>query len=172
MLEIDLELPQIPQVLRANGGLRALTPDEENILYTWGELVLAYIVDRWPVRTGTSQDAFSMSVLADPQTGYGVKIENSTDYAEYIRAPGASAGNFLWVSLFQAAWDTYKGQAMSELTAAIEATHRATISYQTQQAPNRPGGRGRGTRRNQAAQTGLQTAFQNTVTRLLNGLGV
>ena len=127
MLEIDLILPQVPGILQANGGLRALLPNEEDILYDYGRRVVDYIQAQWPVATGTSYDAWSFSTLADPGAGFGILVENSTDYAEYVHPRGGSANNPLWVGLLQDAWDQYKAAALADLTVAIQGNAPAQV---------------------------------------------
>lgn len=113
---------EIPAYLAAHGGSRALTPDEESVLYLAGERLLALIVDSWPVDTGTSQDAFSFYVSADPAQGFGVVVENPMFYAEYVHLKDTPPTPELWKTLFPAAWAQVKPGMLRALFAEIDRT--------------------------------------------------
>lgn len=113
---------EIPPYLAAHGGVRALTPDEEGVLYLYGEELRSYIVQAWPVDTGTSQDAFSFYTSADPAQGFGIVVENPMFYAEYVHRAGTAPEPPLWRTLLPEAWATVKGPMLKALFAEIDAT--------------------------------------------------
>lgn len=122
-IEVKFLPAEIPPYLRArHGSLRALTPDEEDVLYVYGEQLRSYIVDAWPVDTGTSQDAFSFYTVADPGSGYGVVIENPMYYAEYVHRSGTAPEPPLFETLFPEAWRAVKPLLLAALFTAIDAT--------------------------------------------------
>lgn len=129
-LEVKFYPSEIPPFLAAHGGLRALVPDEEAILYGYGEELLRGIVTAWPVDTGTSQDAFSFYTSADPGEGFGIVVENPMYYAEYVHLKGADPDVGLWKSLFPDVWRSIKPRLLADLFAAIRATEHARATLE------------------------------------------
>lgn len=121
-LEVRFFPSEIPPYLAAHGGLRALTPDEEGVLYLFGEELLRYIVEAWPVDTGTSQDAFSFYTSADPGQGFGIVVENPMFYVQYVHRAGEDPDSPLWRTLFPEAWASVKPGLLKALFAEIDKT--------------------------------------------------
>lgn len=121
-LEVKFFPSEIPPYLAAHGGLRALTPDEEGVLYLFGEELVRYIVTAWPVDTGTSQDAFSFYTSGDPGQGFGIVVENPMFYAQYVHLKGEDPDAPLWRTLFPEAWASVKPALLKSLFAEIDAT--------------------------------------------------
>ena len=124
-LEVRFYPTEIAAFLGAHGGLRALTPGEESVLYEYGEELLRGIVSAWPVDTGTSQDAFSFYTSGDPGEGFGIVVENPMYYAEYVHLAGTMPEPPLWRTLFPAVWAPIKPRLLADLFAAIRATEHA-----------------------------------------------
>ena len=130
-VEAKLRLPAIESaVLRAHGSQRALTPDEEDVLNQYGELILAYIEAGWPVDTGTSQD--SWTIHADVSPGeYGYTVANEMYYASFVHRKGeGSPEDGLWRHLIPEAFDAYKAALIADLQRVIVATE-ARMARQT-----------------------------------------
>lgn len=127
-LEVKFYPTEIAPYLVAHGGLRALVPDEEAIVYGYGEELLRGIVSSWPVDTGTSQDAFSFYTSGDPGEGFGIVVENPMYYAEYVHLAGTAPEPPLWRTLFPAVWAPIKPRLLAELFAAIRSTERERAS--------------------------------------------
>jgi hypothetical protein len=127
-LEVKFFPSEIPPYLAAHGGSRALTPDEESVLYVFGEELVRYIVTAWPVDTGTSQDAFSFYVSADPAQGFGIVVENPMFYVQYVHRAGEDPESPLWRSLFPEAWAAIKPNMLRALFAEIDATEAARVA--------------------------------------------
>jgi|694.fasta_scaffold02225_41 hypothetical protein len=133
-LEVKFFPSEIPPYLAAHGGLRALTPDEESIVYLFGEDLVRYIVQAWPVDTGTSQDAFSFYVSGDPAQGFGIVVENPMYYAQYVHLKGADPDAPLWRTLFPEAWASVKPGLLRALFAEIDATEAARAAGEAAKA--------------------------------------
>lgn len=130
-LEVKFFPSEIPPYLERRGGLRALTPDEEGVLYAYGEDLLRYIVEAWPVDTGTSQDAFSFYTAGDPGQGFGIVVENPMFYAQYVHMAGEDPDSPLWRSLFPEAWASVKPGLLRDLFAEIDATEAERARVET-----------------------------------------
>jgi hypothetical protein len=129
-LEVKFFPAEIAPYLAAHGGSRALTPDEEGVLYLYGEQLLDLIVTQWPVDTGTSQDAFSFYTSADPGQGFGIVVENPMYYAQYVHRAGTPAEPPLWRTLFPQVWATIKPQLLKALFAEIDKTEAARAALE------------------------------------------
>lgn len=140
-LEVKFFPSEIPPYLAAHGGLRALTPDEEGVLYLFGEELVRYIVTAWPVDTGTSQDAFSFYTSGDPGQGFGIVVENPMFYAQYVHLKGADPDAPLWRTLFPEAWAAIKPGLLRALFAEIDATESARVASEAAKVAKGSGAR-------------------------------
>ena len=121
--------------------MRALTPDEEGVLYLFGEELVAYIVQAWPVDTGTSQDAFSFYTSGDPAQGFGIVVENPMYYAQYVFLKGEDPDSPLWRTLFPEAWASIKPRLLRALFAEIDATEAARVASEGEKVAKGTGAR-------------------------------
>lgn len=125
-IEVTMPLPMVDAyLLRKHGSPRSLTAEESDILWEYGADMERYVVDRWPVDTGTSRDMFSFTVSGQPGT-ISITFANPMFYAEYVHLAGspsiAEGGTPLYAELFPEARDVYRDRLVQELEAAIDQT--------------------------------------------------
>lgn len=130
-LEVQWRLPAVDAyLLAAHGSPRSLTSEEGDVLFEYATEVEAYVVDRWPVDTGTSRDSFSFTLSTQPGD-ISVLFENPMYYAEYVTLKGTTpvsqGGVPLYAELFPAALGIYRDAAIRALCDAIDRTE-ATIA--------------------------------------------
>ena len=124
-VEANFAFPVIEALIVAqHGEPRALTGDELLILDAGGESMVTFIRDRWPVDTGSSQDAWMAHTSSSPGT-IGIQITNDLDYAEWVHPTGTAAGDWYWQSLVTQAWTTVKPGLIADLSGQIIATEQA-----------------------------------------------
>lgn len=132
---MDLRLPAIESyVVELHGRPRALTPDEEDVLNKYGILILEYIVERWPVDTGTSADAWNVVSSVSPGE-YGYLVENPMYYVQFVHRRGTAAEPPLWETLIPEAWGAYKADLQTELRQAIQATEARIAGQRATETP-------------------------------------
>ena len=126
-VDVTIALPSIEAlVLQLHGRSRALTPDEADVVDTYAGEVRDYVVDRWPVDTGTSADAWQYEVSGSPGT-YGFTISNDIDYVEWVHLAGTPPGGDLWEALIGQGWALVRASLLVDLEVAVRATEaRAT----------------------------------------------
>lgn len=125
-IEVLWNLPAVDAyLLAAHGGARSLTAEEGDVLYEYAAEVERYVVDRWPVDTGTSRDSFSFTISTQPGA-ISALFENPMYYAEYVTnkgtTPVSQGGTPLYAELFPEALNVYRDEAIRALMAAIDAT--------------------------------------------------
>ena len=134
---VDIRLRTIEDyITKKNGGRpRPTTPDEEDVVYRWTALMLAYIRNKWPVDTGTSRDRWS--IIFDGSPGrMALFIENPMYYAEYVHVAGTPPDPPLWETLIPEAWGLFELPMRAAVFKAVDRTVRR-IEEQQQQDPSR-----------------------------------
>ena len=117
-VSVDIQIPAINSyIVRKHGRPRSLTPEEDDILTDFANLIQQAIRDRWPVDTGTSRDQWEVSTI--PSGGrVSILVENPMYYAEYVH-------DGLWSSLVPAVWNIVKPDLISTLKDAIDDTEES-----------------------------------------------
>lgn len=123
-VEAVIKLQSVDEhIKRLNGRYRSLMPTESAILTDYGQKILQYVVDRWPVDTGTSRD--NWSITERPLGGdLGLRIYNTLTYVQYVHRAGTPKTAILWEPLIGQAWATYKDSLISELKAEVTRTQQ------------------------------------------------
>lgn len=124
-IEVVWPLPTVDAyLLVAHGAPRSLTAEESDVLYEYAGLIEAYVVERWPVDTGTSRDSFAFTVSGQPGE-IGATFTNDMFYVEYVHRAGEPPDPPLYAILFPEARDLYQPDAIRDLQAAIDRTEAA-----------------------------------------------
>lgn len=126
-IEVEMQLTEsTAYLLRAHGGIRSLTAEEADLLHEYGQAIEDYVVERWPVDTGTSRDSFSFTTHSRPDPVLYVFFENPMYYAEFVHLKGepsiAEGGEPIYATLFREAVDLYRPRLTAELNSAIDQT--------------------------------------------------
>ncbi len=111
-------------IRRKHGRPRAFVPNETRALAAWGDRMMQYIKDRWPVDTGTSRDRWEYYIDPTPGT-MAIVIENPMYYADFVHYVGGNADNPLWSSLIPEAFNLIKSAMLTAAYNAVDATERA-----------------------------------------------
>jgi len=130
-IKVEWRLPTIDAyVLAKHGAPRSLTAEEGDVLWEYATEVEAYVVDRWPVDTGTSRDSFAFTLNTQPGN-VSATFTNDMFYAEYVTLKGtlpvSQGGTPLYAELYPEALNVYRDAAIRDLMAAIDRTE-ATIA--------------------------------------------
>jgi len=130
-IEVTWQLPAVDAyLLGAHGAPRSLTAEEGDVLWEYAAEVERYVVERWPVDTGTSRDSFAFTISTQPGE-IAATFTNDMFYAKYVTEKGTTpvsqGGTSLYAELYPAALDAYRDNAIRDLKAAIDRTE-ATIA--------------------------------------------
>lgn len=123
-VRVNIRLQSIDKYIVAKHGRpRALTPNEDDLLESFAQLITQAIRDQWPVDTGTSRDRWT--VTATGRGGdVGLVVENPMFYAEYVH-------DELYARLIPQIWNAVKRNLIAGLKLRIDETEKRLEQKET-----------------------------------------
>jgi hypothetical protein len=122
-VQVDIKLRSIDKyIIQVHGSPRALTPDEDDYLERFAELITQAIRDNWPVDTGTSRDKWSVAITGRAGD-VGFVVENEMWYAEFVH-------DELYLRLIPQIWNAIKENLIAGFKRVIDETERIYFTEQ------------------------------------------